>query len=77
MDAGTVNRDIVLENDAIIGSVNANLRHYHQAADALAKADEDWLASLITRRVPLHRAEDAFTAARDDVKVVITLDDAC
>ena len=37
--AGTINRDIVLENDAVVGSVNANLRHYHQAADALAKAD--------------------------------------
>lgn len=76
VDAGTVNRDIVLENDAVIGSVNANLSHYRQAADALAAADEDWLASLITRRVPLHRAKDAFTPERDDVKVVVTLDDA-
>ena len=75
VDAGTVNRDIVLENDAVIGSVNANLRHYHQAADALATADPDWLASLITRRVPLHHAQDAFTAEPDDVKVVVTLDD--
>lgn len=77
VDAGAVNRELVLENDAIIGSVNANLRHYHQAADALAKADEDWLVRLITRRVPLRHAEDAFAAQRDDVKVVITLDDAC
>nr|WP_090281172.1 glucose 1-dehydrogenase [Mycolicibacterium komanii]CRL77309.1 sorbitol dehydrogenase [Mycolicibacterium komanii] len=76
IDAGAVNRELVLENDAVVGSVNANLRHYRQAADALAKADKDWLSSLITRRVPLHRAADAFTAQPDDVKVVITLDDA-
>lgn len=76
IDAGSVNRDIVLENDAIVGSVNANLRHYHQAADALAKADPQWLASLITRKVPLSRAPDAFSAQPDDVKVVITLDGA-
>jgi threonine dehydrogenase-like Zn-dependent dehydrogenase len=76
IDAGAVNRELVLENDAVVGSVNANLRHYHQAADALAKADKDWLASLITRRVPLQRARDAFTAQSDDVKVIITLDDA-
>ncbi|OBI84783.1 glucose 1-dehydrogenase [Mycobacterium sp. E740] len=75
IDAGAVNRELVLENDAVVGSVNANLRHYRQAADALAKADKDWLASLITRRVPLHKATDAFTAQPDDVKVVITLDD--
>jgi glucose 1-dehydrogenase len=76
IDAGAVNRELVLENDAVVGSVNANLRHYRQAAEALAAADADWLASLITRRVPLHRAEEAFTAQDDDVKVVITLDDA-
>jgi threonine dehydrogenase-like Zn-dependent dehydrogenase len=76
IDAGAVNREVVLENDAIVGSVNANLRHYHHAADALAKADRDWLASLISRRVPLAHAEQAFATQRDDVKVVITLDGA-
>ncbi len=76
IDAGALNRALVLENDAVIGSVNANLRHYAQAADALAKADVGWLEGLITRRVPLARFADAFTAEQDDVKVVITLDDA-
>lgn len=76
IDAGAVNRELVLENDAVVGSVNANLRHYRQAADALAKADKDWLAGLITRRVPLNRATDAFTAQPDDVKVIITLEGA-
>jgi threonine dehydrogenase-like Zn-dependent dehydrogenase len=75
IDAGAVNRDLVLENDAVVGSVNANLRHYHQAVDALAEADRAWLASLITRRVPLHRAREAFTSEPADVKVVITFDD--
>ncbi|MBU8814483.1 glucose 1-dehydrogenase [Mycolicibacterium goodii] len=74
IDAGTINRELVLENDAVVGSVNANLRHYRQAADALGKADKDWLASLITRRIPLQRAQEAFAAHSDDVKVVITLD---
>jgi threonine dehydrogenase-like Zn-dependent dehydrogenase len=75
IDAGAINRELVLENDAVVGSVNANLRHYRQAADALAKADKDWLASLVTRRVPLSRAREAFTAQPDDVKVVLTLND--
>lgn len=74
VDAGGLNRELVLENDVVIGSVNANLRHYRQAADALAKADLDWLAALITRRVSLVRFSEAFTAEPDDVKVVITLD---
>jgi threonine dehydrogenase-like Zn-dependent dehydrogenase len=73
IDAGTLNRDIVLENDAVVGSVNANLRHYRQAADALADADVGWLEGLITRRVPLHRAAEAFEARDGDVKVVIDI----
>jgi len=74
LDAGSLNRDVVLENDVIIGSVNANLTHYRAAAHALANTDTAWLARLITRRVPLEHFADAFTANDDDVKVVITLD---
>ncbi|MEU0288223.1 glucose 1-dehydrogenase [Streptomyces sp. NPDC006147] len=73
IDAGTTNRELVLGNDAVVGSVNANLRHYQQAADALAKADPGWLERIVTRRVPLERAAEAFTAQDEDVKVVITL----
>ncbi|WP_433544345.1 glucose 1-dehydrogenase (plasmid) [Streptomyces sp. CA-294286] len=73
VDAGLINRDIVLQNDAVVGSVNANLQHYRQAADALGKADPAWLERLITRRVPLERAVEAFQPQPDDVKVVIDL----
>lgn len=71
---GSVNRDVVLGNDVVIGSVNANLNHYHQAADVLSQADNDWLDAVITRRVPLERAHEAFTPADDDVKVIIEID---
>ncbi|HEX6443554.1 MAG TPA: glucose 1-dehydrogenase [Streptosporangiales bacterium] len=75
-DVGRMNRDIVLENDAVVGSVNANLGHYRLALEALAKAPRDWLARLITRRVPLANFRDAFTAQDDDVKVALTFDTA-
>ncbi|GAA1754225.1 MULTISPECIES: glucose 1-dehydrogenase [Streptomonospora] len=74
VDAGSLNRDIVLENDAVIGSVNANLRHYRQAADALAAAGESWLERIITRRVPVARATEAFTPQPGDIKTVVALD---
>jgi threonine dehydrogenase-like Zn-dependent dehydrogenase len=73
VDGGELNRDIVLENDAVVGSVNANLRHYAQAAEALAAADLDWLGRLVSRRVPLADFADAFEPQPDDVKVVLTL----
>ena len=73
VDAGAVNRELVLENDVVFGSVNANLRHYGLAAEALAAADRSWLERLITRRVPLSRFEEALERRDDDVKVVIDL----
>jgi threonine dehydrogenase-like Zn-dependent dehydrogenase len=74
VDAGLVNRDIVLENEVVVGSVNANLRHYQQGADVLARADNEWLEGLVTRRVPLENAAEAFQPADGDVKVIIELD---
>jgi threonine dehydrogenase-like Zn-dependent dehydrogenase len=73
VDIGAANRDMVLENDVVIGSVNANLSHYAAAADALARADADWLSRLITRRVPLEKFGDALQARPDDIKVVLDL----
>jgi threonine dehydrogenase-like Zn-dependent dehydrogenase len=73
LDLGGLNRDIVLENDVVFGSVNANLHHYELAADALARADRAWLESLISRRVPLEEFEDALEKRDDDVKVVLDL----
>jgi threonine dehydrogenase-like Zn-dependent dehydrogenase len=71
-DVGDLNRSMVLENDLVFGSVNANRRHYRAAAQALAKADKSWLARVITRRVPLARWPEAFAPPKpDDVKVVL------
>ncbi|HYC33740.1 MAG TPA: glucose 1-dehydrogenase [Gemmatimonadales bacterium] len=72
VDAAELGREIVLENAAVFGSVNANRRHYERAAHALARADRDWLAGMITRRVPLPSWREALERGRDDVKVVIT-----
>jgi threonine dehydrogenase-like Zn-dependent dehydrogenase len=74
LDAGAVNRELVLDNDVVFGTVNANRRHYEMAAEALAKADRSWLERLITRRLPLDRAAEALDPGPDDVKVVIDLD---
>ncbi len=72
-DVGAFNRSMVLENDVVFGSVNANLKHYRQAADALALADRQWLERIITRRVPLaHWSEILEHDPESDVKSVIT-----
>ena len=40
-DIGLFNRNMVLNNGTVFGTVNANLRHYQMAADALARADRN------------------------------------
>ncbi|HEY3809891.1 MAG TPA: glucose 1-dehydrogenase, partial [Acidimicrobiales bacterium] len=71
VDIGMLNRRMVLENDVVFGSVNANRRHYEAGASALAKADPAWLARLITRRVPLMSWQEAYRRQPTDVKVVL------
>ena len=62
---------MVLRNNVVVGSVNANKRHWYKAGEALARADRQWLAKLISRR---ERPEDfarALTRSADDIKVVV------
>nr|WP_201748918.1 glucose 1-dehydrogenase [Micromonospora acroterricola] len=70
-DAGALNRALVLENNVVFGSVNANRRHWTMAEQALARADQSWLESLLTRRVPVERYDEAYTAGPGDIKVVL------
>ena len=71
LDMGTLNRELVLENDVIFGSVNANRAHWQLAADALAKADKTWLGKLISRREKLDNWQAALKREPTDIKVII------
>jgi glucose 1-dehydrogenase len=69
---GRLNDTLVFGNASVVGSVNSAPTHFRTAADALAKADQDWLRRLITRRVPLSRWPEALDP-HDDIKVAIDL----
>jgi threonine dehydrogenase-like Zn-dependent dehydrogenase len=73
VEADAVNKAMVLSNEVLFGSVNAGLANYSQAADALAAADKDWLARLITRTVPMADWSTALQRQPDDIKVVVDL----
>ena len=70
-DAGALNRELVLENNVVFGSVNAGRRHCDLAAEALAQADQSWLPSLITRRVPVSHYREAYARPGEDIKAVL------
>lgn len=71
IDAGALNKALVLENNIVFGSVNANARHWQAAADGLARADKDWLGRLVTRRVPVEEYADAYAHRKGDIKVIV------
>ncbi len=71
LNVSAFNQGIVLGNEVIFGTVNANRRHYEAGAKALALADPAWLAELITRRVPLAEWRGAFEKTDADIKTVI------
>lgn len=67
---------MVLRNNVVVGSVNANKRHWYKASEALARADRSWLSRLVTRR---ERPEDftrALQRTAEDIKVVVQFAEA-
>jgi threonine dehydrogenase-like Zn-dependent dehydrogenase len=71
MDMSCINREMVLDNIVMFGSVNANRAHWEIAEKTLLKADEKWLSQLISRREPLSQWQDALQRQPHDIKVVI------
>ena len=67
---------VVLKNNVLVGSVNANKRHWYKAGEALSRVDRSLLARLITR---IERPEDyarALERRPEDIKVVIQFAEA-
>jgi glucose 1-dehydrogenase len=71
VDVGRINRTMVLDNDTVFGTVNANRKHYEDAVATLQRADKRWLGRLITRRVPAEQWTQSLVRRRDDIKVVV------
>jgi threonine dehydrogenase-like Zn-dependent dehydrogenase len=65
----------VLKNNVIVGSVNANKRHWYKANDRLARLDRNWLSRLITRYEKPENCFQALEKKPDDIKVVIQFSD--
>jgi len=61
----------VLKNNVVVGTVNANKRHWYRAGQVLSHADPAWLAKLITRREPVDQFMQALHRQPDDIKTIV------
>jgi threonine dehydrogenase-like Zn-dependent dehydrogenase len=75
MSMADIASSAVLKNNIVIGSVNANKRHWYKAAEALARADRAWLARLITGRERPENFAKALARGSQHIKVIIQFAD--
>jgi hypothetical protein len=71
VDVDRITRAMMLENRTVFGSASANRRHYEAGAASLAFSERDWLARMITKRVPVRHRQDAFRRGPEDLETVI------
>jgi len=76
LSTADVAADMVLRNNVIVGSVNANKRHWYKAGAALARADRSWLRRVVSRSERPENFAQALDRGEDDIKVVVQFAEA-
>jgi threonine dehydrogenase-like Zn-dependent dehydrogenase len=74
IDLGEWNRQMVLGNRLVFGTVNAGRRHFEAAVRDLETAEErlpGWMGRLITRRLPFTEAARALRREPAEIKTVL------
>ena len=74
--ADCLNMEMVLGNKVVFGTVSSNQGHFERAMQLLRDIDQrwpDWLARLITRRLPLGDFKDGLQPAPNGIKTVIEI----
>ena len=76
LSTADVATQVVLQNKVVVGTVNANKRHWYKASEALARTDRTWLARLISRCERPENFAHALQRRQDDIKVVVQFSEA-
>lgn len=73
VDAGRLHREMVLDNKALVGSVNANWRHLERASERLAALPEWLVDRVVTGVYPPDRLGAAFSNDDTTIKTAVEL----
>jgi len=71
VDGGALHREMVLQNKALFGSVNSNVRHFEAAIESLAAVPNWFVDNLITGVYEPATAETAFETTDETIKSVV------
>ncbi|AGN00089.1 theronine dehydrogenase-like Zn-dependent dehydrogenase [Salinarchaeum sp. Harcht-Bsk1] len=75
IDGGALHRDFVLENKALLGSVNSHVPHFEAAVETLAGMPEWFTDAIVTHVFDPEDVDEAFETGDDRIKVVVEFDD--
>jgi threonine dehydrogenase-like Zn-dependent dehydrogenase len=76
LDTNRLNHQLVLGNQVVFGSVNANRRYFEMGVESWGSLESKWpgaLAGLITRKLPLADYKTALSRDRQSIKTVLEI----
>jgi len=72
LNMDSLNKEMVLDNEVVFGTVNANVRHFQLAEQALLRGRQAWLKKLITSRIPMSQWQEALgPKKKSEIKTVL------
>lgn len=76
LDTNLLNLQLVLGNQIVVGSVNANRRYFEMGVESWGSIEKKWpglLEAVITRKLPLDQFKQALTKDREGIKTVLQI----
>ena len=74
VDGGRLHREFVLENKALVGSVNSHVPHFEDARESLAAFPDSFTDAVITHVFAPEDVAAAFETGDDRIKTVVEFD---
>jgi threonine dehydrogenase-like Zn-dependent dehydrogenase len=71
IEGGTLHRELVLHNKALVGSVNSGYDHFEAAVESLSRLPRGFLDDLVTGVYPVGRFEAAFVDDDTTIKTAV------
>ena len=74
IDGGRLHEEMVLENKALVGSVNSHVPHFEDARESLAAFPDSFTDAVITHVFAPEDVAAAFETGDDRIKTVVEFD---
>jgi threonine dehydrogenase-like Zn-dependent dehydrogenase len=74
VDGGSLHKDIVMNNKAVVGSVNSGIHHFRAAADTLTTFSEEFIDAFVTGVHDYREFEEAFVDDDTSIKRAVQFD---